>query len=168
MITRLFFTGSEINITTSASGIAMALIMGCTFPDDRLYHPEYNIWIMHSGERVRIGMTEYACVLAGEFIDFVPRIVGQTIYKGRTCATLESQVWVGPVKSPCGGEIVEINKAVLRHPELINNDPYGDGWLMILRPIDWGLDQLELLSGSKALSSFESRMERDKKTDGLS
>jgi len=146
----------------------MAMIMGITFPEDRLYHPGFNIWVIHSGERVRIGLTEYACSLAGEFIDFAPRTIGQTIYKGRTCATLESQVWVGPVKSPCGGEIIEINEAVLKHPELINKDPYGAGWLMTLRPIDWGLDQLELLSGSKALSSFESRMERDKNADSLS
>jgi glycine cleavage system H protein len=136
--------------------------MGCTFPDDRLYHPEYNIWIMHSGERVRIGMTEYACRLAGTFIDFVPRAKDQTIYKGRTCATLESLVWVGPVKSPCGGVIIEINDRVLQQPSLINESPYEDGWLMTLRPIDWGVDQLGLLSGANAVSAFESKINQEK------
>jgi glycine cleavage system H protein len=146
----------------------MAIIMGCTFPEDRLYHPEFNIWVLHSGERVRFGLTEYACSLAGEFIDFAPRAIGQTIYKGRTCASLESQVWVGPVKSPCGGEIIEINERVREHPELINEDPYGDGWLVTLRPIDWGLDQLGLLSGEKALSAFKARMEKEKNNGRLS
>jgi len=142
----------------------MAIIMGCTFPEDRFYHPEFNVWVSHSGERVRLGLTEYACSLAGEFIDFVPRALGQTIYKGRTCATLESQVWVGPVKSPCGGVIIEINDRVLKRPALINEDPYEDGWLVTLRPIDWGLDQLGLLSADKTLSAYETRMERERNT----
>jgi glycine cleavage system H protein len=140
----------------------MAIVMGYTFPDDRLYHLDFNVWVIHSGERVHIGLTEYACTLAGEFIDFAPRAIGQAIYKGRTCATLESMVWVGPVKSPCGGEIVEINNRVFQRPSLINQDPYGDGWLMTLRPIDWGLDFPGLLSHEKALAGFESKIKHDK------
>ena len=142
----------------------MAVVMGYVFPDDRLYHLDFNVWVMHTGERVRIGLTEYACTLAGEFIDFAPRAIGQTIYKGRTCATLESLVWVGPIKSPCGGEIVEINNRVFQRPSLINQDPYGDGWLMTLRPIDWGLDLPGLLSPEKAISKFESKIKHEKNT----
>lgn len=145
----------------------MTVIMGYAFPQDRLYHLDFNVWAIHSGERVQIGLTEYACALAGEFIDFAPRAIGQTIYKGRTCATLESQVWVGPVKSPCAGEIIEINNRVLRRPALINEDPYGEGWLMTLRPIDWGLDLPGLLSPEKAPVAFESKIKRDK-SQGLS
>jgi len=142
----------------------MGVVMGYTFPDDRLYHLDFNVWVMHSGERVKIGLTEYACALAGKFIDYAPRAIGQTIYKGRTCATLESLVWVGPVKSPCGGEIVEINNRVFQRPALINQDPYGEGWLMTLRPIDWGLDLPGLLSPEKALADFESKIKHDKNT----
>jgi len=128
-----------------------------TLPTDRLYHMESSLWLLHSGERVRIGLIEPATDLAGWFVDFVPRSVGQTIYKGRTCATLESDVWVGPVKAPCGGEIVEVNDALFEKPELINKSPYEQGWLMTLRPIDWGLDQVDLLPPEKAQLILDER-----------
>lgn len=126
-----------------------------TLPEDRLYHMGYNIWVIHSGERVRIGLIKPATDLAGKFIDFAPRSPGQTVYKGRTCATLESEVWVGPVRAPCGGEIVEVNEALFEQPDLINESPYEEGWLMILRPIDWGLDQVDLLNPDKAQAVLE-------------
>ena len=141
-----------------------AFVTMYALPEDRLYHMGYNIWDMHSGERVRIGLIKSAADLAGKFIDFAPRSPGQTVYKGRTCATLESEVWVGPVRAPCGGEIVEVNEALFEQPDLINESPYEQGWLMVLRPIDWGLDQVDLLNASKAqamLEEAQAKAERD-------
>jgi glycine cleavage system H protein len=131
------------------------LVSAYTLPEDRLYHIGFHIWLMHSGERVRIGLIEQAADLAGTFIDFVPRAIGQTVYKGRTCATLESDVWVGPVKAPCGGEIIELNESLFEQPGLINQSPYEQGWLMTLRPIDWGLDQVDLLTPDHARRKLE-------------
>ena len=132
--------------------------MPYSLPEDRLYHPTLNLWLIHSGERVRIGLIQYASDLAGPFVSFVPRPVGQTIYRNRTCATLESVHWVGPVKSPCGGEILEFNQHLMEDPGLINRSPYDEGWLLILRPIDWGIDQLELVNAEQMSSVLEERL----------
>ncbi len=132
--------------------------MSYELPDDRLYHPGLNLWLIHTGERVRVGLIEYASELAGPFISFIPRTVGQTIYRNRTCATLESVNWVGPVKSPCGGEIVEINERLIEEPGLINRDPYGDGWLLKLRPIEWGMDQGDLVNAEAATVILNERL----------
>ena len=139
----------------------MAIIMGCEFPEDRYYHPRYNIWLEHTGERVRLGLTAYAAALAGQFVDFVPRQPGQSIYRGRTCATLESLVWVGPVRTPVAGEVVAVNEAAMARPALINEDPYHEGWLLVLRPMEWGLDQQDLLQGEDAMAAWRERMQAD-------
>jgi len=139
----------------------MAVILGCEFPEDRYYHPRFNIWVRPQGERVQIGLTAYACALAGQFIDFVPRLPGQHVYRGRTCASLESLVWVGPVRSPLAGEVVAVNEEVVAHPALINDDPYENGWLISLRPFDWGLDQQDLLQGEQAMQAWRERMQAD-------
>ncbi len=74
---------------------------------------------------------------------------------------MESGKWVGPAKSPVAGEVVEVNDAVSSKPALINEDPYGEGWLVKLKPDDWDSDVGDLTTGQDALQAFEQKMEAE-------
>lgn len=66
----------------------------------------------------------------------------------KTLGTVESGKWVGPLKSPVAGEILEVNQEVLKSPSIINDDPYGAGWIAVIAPSDLEADKGELIPGS--------------------
>ena len=140
----------------------MALVRGCEIPDHLHYHVEHNVWVqmLPSGD-IRIGMTSYACSLSGEIVAITPKKVGKHVKKDRSCATVESGKWVGPVKLPVAGEVVQINPMVGSDPGIINRDPYGEGWIAIIKPDDWAADCGELLTGDAALQALENKMDQD-------
>ncbi len=84
--------------------------------------------------RVRVGMTDLAVKLAGKirFIRIKPP--GRSIEQGKGVGTMETGKWVGPVEAPISGTIEEINRSLRRKPQTLNNDPYGDGWIAVLKP----------------------------------
>lgn len=140
----------------------MSRVRGCELPDDLFYNVDNNVWGRREADGdVIVGMTSYACCLAGQLAAFTPKKVGKEIRQNRSCATVESGKWVGPVNAPVGGEIVAVNEALFDHPGLINQDPYGQGWLLKIRPSDWDADARALLSGAAAIGEFERRMEED-------
>ena len=59
------------------------------------------------------------------------------VQPGKSCATVESGKWVGPAKSAAGGEVAAVNEELVAKPSLANDDPYGAGWMVILKPADW-------------------------------
>src|SRR5262245_27911675 len=111
----------------------MALIRGCFFPDELFYDVARHTWYREESEgRVVIGITTVAVALSGEVLAFTPRRVGREIEAGRSCATIESGKWVGPVRSVCGGKVVAINETLMEQPGLLNGDPYGAGWMLAI------------------------------------
>jgi len=84
--------------------------------------------------RVRVGSTDLAQSLAKKirFVSFKPK--GSTVSQGKAVAAIETIKWVGPVESPISGTIEEVNEALRRKPTLINEDPYGEGWIALLKP----------------------------------
>ena len=140
----------------------MGIVRGCNIPDDLLYSIENNVWIRKEGDGMAsIGLTSYACSLAGQIVSYTPKKVGKSVKKDKSCATVESGKWVGPAKSPVIGEIVTINDIVAANPGLINEDPYGEGWLAKIKPEDWDRDTDDLKTGAEALAAFEAKMEAD-------
>jgi glycine cleavage system H protein len=139
----------------------MGEVRGCSIPEDLLYSLENNVWARLEGEEVTVGMTSYACTLAGQIVSYTPKKPGKDVKKDKSCATVESSKWVGPVKAPVAGEVVAVNEAVAAKPGLINEDPYGRGWLVRIKPSDWGADSAELITGGAALAAFEAKMEAE-------
>jgi glycine cleavage system H protein len=140
----------------------MGAVRGCEIPEDLNYNVENNVWARQESDgSVTIGMTSYAGSLAGQIVSYTPKKVGKSVKKDKSCATVESGKWVGPAKSPIAGDVVEINDAVANKPGLINEDPYGEGWLVKIQPSDWAADSGDLVSGSAATSAFEAKMEAD-------
>ncbi len=106
-----------------------------SYPDDLKYHPEHD-WAKIDGDVATFGITWYAQDALGEVVFFDPPDVGATITKDTAYAEVESVKAVSDVYAPLSGEIVAVNEAIAEKPELINEDPYGDGWLVRVKLSD--------------------------------
>jgi len=118
-------------------------VQGYVLPDD-LYYTRDHAWVRVEGDRIRVGITDVMQRLAGE-ISFVrvPR-VGKRFEAGKTLASMQSGKWAGRIMTPMVGTVVEANTELASKPELLNNSPYGEGWVAVLQPDDLtlGLDGL--------------------------
>ena len=103
-----------------------------TYPADLLYHPEHD-WARIEGDTATFGITWYAQDSLGEVVFYDPPEVGATVDKDQTYAEVESVKAVSDVIAPLSGEVVEVNEALADSPERINEDPYGEGWLVKVR-----------------------------------
>jgi len=113
-----------------------------SYPDDLRYHEEHD-WARLDGDVATFGITWYAQDQLGEVVFFELPDVGSTVSKDQAYAEVESVKAVSDVYAPLSGEIVEVNSALSDAPEKINDDPYGDGWLVKVRLSDQSeLDQL--------------------------
>jgi glycine cleavage system H protein len=105
------------------------------YPQDLLYHPEHD-WARVDGEQATLGITWYAQDALGEVVFFDPPSVGTSLTKGVPYAEVESVKAVSDVVAPLSGEIVEVNEDLADNPQMINEDPYGEGWLVKVRLTD--------------------------------
>ena len=106
-----------------------------SYPDDLRYHAEHD-WARIDGDVATLGITWYAQDQLGEVVFFDPPEVGATIQKDSSYAEVESVKAVSDVIAPLSGEIIAVNDAVAERPEVINEDPYGEGWLVRVRLSD--------------------------------
>jgi glycine cleavage system H protein len=100
-----------------------------SYPEDLLYHPEHD-WARIEGDQATFGITWYAQDALGEVVFYEPPEVGSETTKDQAYAEVESVKAVSDVYAPLSGEIVAINDAVSDSPEQINEDPYGEGWMV--------------------------------------
>ena len=106
-----------------------------SYPDDLLYHAEHD-WVRLDGGTAVFGITWFAQDALGEVVFFDPPEVGSTVTKDASYAEVESVKAVSDVIAPLSGEIVEVNGALSENPEKINEDPYGEGWLVKVKLSD--------------------------------
>jgi glycine cleavage system H protein len=106
-----------------------------SYPEDLLYHPEHD-WARIEGDTASFGITWFAQDALGEVVFFDPPEVGSTTTAGESYAEVESVKAVSDVISPMSGEIVEVNAALADTPEKINDDPYGEGWMVKVKLSD--------------------------------
>lgn len=104
-------------------------------PGDLRYHPEHD-WARIVGDEATLGVTWYAQDSLGEVVFFEPPPIGTSITRDEPYAEIESVKAVSDVVAPLTGEIVAINETAVERPELINEDPYGEGWLVRIRMDD--------------------------------
>ncbi|MGB0873051.1 MAG: glycine cleavage system protein GcvH [Solirubrobacterales bacterium] len=113
-----------------------------TYPEDLIYHPEHD-WARIDGETATFGITWFAQDALGEIVFFEPPEVGTAVTMGASYGEVESVKAVSEVVSPLSGEITEVNEALADSPEAINDDPYGEGWMVKVKLADTAeLDQL--------------------------
>jgi glycine cleavage system H protein len=106
-----------------------------SYPDDLKYHPEHD-WARVEGDEATFGITWFAQEQLGEVVFFDPPQVGDTVGANQSYAEVESVKAVSDVYAPASGEIVAVNEELAGTPELINADPYGQGWLVRVKLTD--------------------------------
>jgi glycine cleavage system H protein len=105
------------------------------YPDDLRYTKEHE-WVRTEGGVVRIGITDFAQDALGDVVYVDLPDVGTEVHAGQAFAEVESTKSVSDVFSPIEGSIVERNPLIDEHSELVNEQPYGDGWLVLVAPVD--------------------------------
>ena len=105
------------------------------FPTNIKYTNEHE-WIRLEGDEAYVGITDYAQEQLGDIVFVDVTTEGETLEKGDVFGTIEVVKTVYELILPIGGEVLEINPELEEHPELVNKDPYGDGWLIKIKPTD--------------------------------
>jgi glycine cleavage system H protein len=104
-------------------------------PDDRRYSEEHE-WARPDGARVTVGITHYAQDALGDVVYVDLPATGTQVEKGQPFGEVESTKSVSDLYAPVTGLIVERNESLEQHPELVNTDPYGDGWMVVIESDD--------------------------------
>ena len=105
------------------------------FPTNVKYTNEHE-WIRLEGEEAYVGITDYAQTQLGDIVFVDIPTEGEILEKGETFGSIEVVKTVSDLFLPIGGEIIEVNPALEDNPELVNNDPYGEGWIIKIKPTD--------------------------------
>jgi glycine cleavage system H protein len=106
-----------------------------SYPDDLHYHREHD-WARIDGEIATFGVTWYAQDSLGDLVVYLPPEAGAAVAAGAEYGELESVKAVSGIIAPLSGTVTEVNQAVIEAPELVNDDPYGQGWLIRVRLSD--------------------------------
>jgi glycine cleavage system H protein len=108
-----------------------------SYPGDLKYHREHD-WARVEGDTATLGITWYAQDALGEIVHYEPPAAGSSLARDESYGEVESVKAVSDLIAPLSGEVVEVNQKVVDAPETINEDPYGEGWLVKVRLSDTG------------------------------
>ena len=128
-----------------------------TIPDDLRYTREHE-WARRKGKNVAVGITEYAQDQLGDVVYLELPDIGDAVKKGEAFGVVESTKAVSELFAPISGKIVEVNDPLVEAPENINEDPYEEGWMVVIEPSDPA--ELDVLLDAKAYQSFLEEQEQ--------
>lgn len=136
-------------------------------PDDCLYDRKDHLWARIEGGNVRVGLDQLGQKAAGTaaYVKLLP--AGRSVNKARSFGSLEAGKYIGPLKAPVGGRIVETNQEVIDDPHLVNTDPYGKGWFVIIEPTNLQEDKKDLVQGAPDIQSWLEQEYKDYTEKGL-
>src|SRR5512142_2717241 len=126
------------------------------FPEDLRYTREHE-WARKKGARIVVGITDFAQDQLGDVVYVELPDVGDAVKKGESFGVVESTKAVSELFAPVSGKIVEVNDPLSDAPETINEDPYGEGWMVTIEPSD--PSELDALLDPKAYSAFVEEQE---------
>ena len=132
----------------------MVKIQDDEFPDRLFYDMDNQIWYEPLADgTLRAGFTAWAVKLMGDVLVFTPKRIGRDFEKDRSFAVVEGGKWVGSARAAFDGVVVAHNEDLVRKPELMNHDPFGAGWMLIVRPArdDW---RAGLVTGTAIATAF--------------
>ena len=104
-------------------------------PEDLRYSSDHE-WVRVEDSRIRVGITEYAQDALGDVVFVQVPEVGASVEVGATMSEVESTKSVSDIYAPVAGTVVEVNNDLAEHPERLNEDPYGDGWICVIEPTE--------------------------------
>jgi glycine cleavage system H protein len=125
----------------------MARVDEFDLPDELYYDRKDHLWAGLEGGTVRVGLDRFGQKMAGTvaYLKLLP--AGRAVQKGRSFGSLEAGKYIGPLRAPVSGRLAEVNGAVLANPGLLNADPYGEGWLVVVEPANLAADLADLAHG---------------------
>lgn len=134
---------------------------GCEIPDGLLYAVDLDVWVRLEGDgTATIGMTDPAQTQCGKVVHVRFKPAGRRVRRLQSVATIESAKWVGPFPTPLSGVVEATNEETFRRDILrANKDPYGEGWLVRIRPEDLATERGPLLGGELARDAYVRRIE---------
>ena len=137
----------------------MADIKGYDIPDELYYHEEHS-WARVDGTKVTVGMTDFFQKEAGDivFVDLPEE--EDDVSQGEVCGKIQSRKWIGKLVSPVSGEIIEINEELEDDTSLINTDPYGEGWIIVIEASDLDSDLKNLIHGDAVADFIDREIKR--------
>jgi len=142
---------SKITVNRFPRGVQGDMkVKGYNIPDDLLYTKEHE-WARHSGDTVKVGITEYAAKTLNDVVYTSLPKVGQKVKQLEVFGTVESIKAVSELYSPFSGTVADVNEALATRPELVNQSPYQDGWLIEVEPSNHEVEKRNLLD-AKAYS----------------
>jgi glycine cleavage system H protein len=113
----------------------VAIVDGRDYPDHLHYDVANQIWYEPLGDgTLRVGFTPWAVALMGDVLVFTPKRLGRDFEADRSFAVVEGGKWVGSARAAFDGVVVAHNEALMRRPELLNEDAFGAGWMLVVRP----------------------------------
>ena len=117
---------------------------GYNIPDDLLYTKEHE-WAKEEGATVRVGITDYAAKTLNDVVYVTSPKANEKVEQFKSMGTVESIKAVSEIYSPLSGTVVKVNSQLDSHPELVNESPYGDGWLIEVKPTNYAMQKKSLL-----------------------
>jgi glycine cleavage system H protein len=137
----------------------MADIKGYDIPDELYYHEEHS-WARVDGTKVTVGMSDFFQKEAGDivFVDLPEE--EDDVSQGEVCGKIQSRKWIGKLVSPVSGEIIEINEELEDDTSLINTDPYGEGWIIVIEASDLDTDLGNLIHGDAVANFIDKEIKR--------
>jgi glycine cleavage system H protein len=123
-------------------------------PDELFYHSEHAWAKLEDDGRVRVGMNDFFQKAAGEVVYVDLPFEDDDVSQGETCGKVQSSKWIGKLVAPVSGTIVEVNEELEGDSTLINKDPYGNGWIMVVEPEDWDGEKANLIQGEGPISEW--------------
>lgn len=133
----------------------MAKVLEADYPDHLYYDMDNQIWYQPLPDGlVRAGFTPWAASLMGEVLVFTPKRIGRDFEKDRSFATVEGGKWIGSARAAFDGVVVAHNEQLVRKPELLTQDAFGEGWMLVVRPVraDW---REGLVTGAAIAPAFD-------------
>ena len=100
-------------------------------PENLMYTDDHE-WVLVDGDKAKVGITDYAQDALGDVVFVDPPKVGENVSAGQTVSEVESTKSVSDIYAPLAGKIAEVNSALDDSPELLNSDPYGEGWIFVI------------------------------------
>ncbi|MBU1488029.1 glycine cleavage system protein GcvH [bacterium] len=125
----------------------MATIEGYEMPDELYYHQDHAWARVEDDGNVRVGMNDMFQETAGDIVYVDLPFEGDEVAQGETCGKIQSSKWIGKLIAPVAGEVVEVNEELESDSTIINTDPYGEGWIMLIEPSNLDEDLLGLMQG---------------------
>lgn len=130
-------------------------------PDELYYHEEHS-WAKVEDGKVKVGMNDMFQASAGDIVYVDLPFEGDEIAQGEVCGKIQSRKWIGKLVAPVSGEITEVNSELESDTTLINKEPYGGGWIVVIEPSNLDEDLGKLMKGDAIVPWMEAEIKRAK------